>query len=766
MGKSKKKSRISKILSGGSPFPTVGQSNDSTTNNQLPKESKHYSTVHKLISQLNSTIASPNDKIIALNSIVVMCNDPSLREEFFKQNILGLLFSNDPLGQSTSTSKNYNNDNAKDGELQVCFLNSKNLDIVNSTLELLKIIVFEDGYAMSTHLWKKRRIWKYIDMNLNNLKNSFNEFSMNMTSFNNSQKVLLFELTENIFGLIIALINGSESILDEILTNNADNEKMNSIAEFAVNLLKWCLIIDDENKNLKVSLRLFNTLLDLIYDFSSESGDFIERLIFNYGFSLQKLIEFGAMIDDTKINSVTRIYIENIKFQVFEVAGVQLALAGASANDDQDQVVKDFEAKRDQIFIEIYQNLSGYLKQSSKTLDVMLAATQLNPADYANVDSPEFMAKHNEKSKANDEIQAMEISLDLIATIVEFAGTNPALEQLIESSSDNDSQIIEYFNNNKLINSFLDAEFFEFLYQCLVNYNYKFELHALDCFINLAILFGSLSTTDLPSIWKDQAEKYWSSFITNQATSPFFRALKSFNGSNTVDGTVIYNLHTQIKTFGFLNASVKILQTTTANNEQQEQSLITFVQALINNGNSFSTINYHIQLLQSQPKKKKKSNHANSAENKEFVELIGQYYQEFLQLLVVLAQLPLVNLNGIIGDYLFNKVLNPVYQSAAAADEAPFAKEPTSMLDILPPRILIDLISSVFDIYSDKSFVYDGPNFVNKNYSGILKSLKEVLKSDIFKRKIDKNVDANLKALSYATIKELDRFIKYKDHEN
>lgn len=812
MGKSQKKSRLASARA--NPFPAAANLAIATRSNkfsnlaataagsqEIGNGSANEGVTAKaanLLSQLTSETVPVSQKTIVLRSITVMCNDSSLREEFIKQNLFGIICNNNPANASISNGNgNETQQQQHEQAAKKCFLNTSSLEVLNQSLELIKVIAFEDGYPICTHLWKKRKIWTFIALNLENLKNSFNQYSVNSLQFSKNETDLLFELTENLFGLIISLINGSDNILDEFLDKEASNDKMNLVIEFLANLLIWTINVDDsqlsnDKPTLKISLRLLNSILGLFYYFSSESSGFVQRLVFDFGFKLFHLIRFADLMN-SQINNATKVYIEGIKFQIVEIIGLSSSPVPPTTNNNDDEIVDDdteeagiLSEAREALFAEIYGNLSLFLKEKL-SLDQAYAQSQLNLNDYlpsaalspsaATVlpDSSKFAQKYQQKIDATDDIHAAEIAMDLITTIIEFAGTNPELVQRVQDKQHGVSDIrvpkssfaenkqakaandklLEYFNNNALVGAFADAEFYKFLFDCLLKYDLKFELRALDCLNNLAVLFGSLQVDDHPEVWRSQVHNIWSFFSSNNNTknntlvSPLFREI------NTSDKqAVIYDIHLRTKVVNLLNATVAAIDIYT-------YPIASLLEAVI------STFSYiakaHSDILQQKKQK-------NNAENKEILDIVNDFYMEAFQFLAVFAQLPAplteqgnanktpdlcIQINSAVGDFFLTNVLNPDSQAISNSQ---------SMLSFLDTGLVIELLSLVFDIYGDAAYEYDEPVFVQKGYLGVLKQIKEVLKTVVFK-KIDKNQEPELKSLAFDALKELERFIKYKASE-
>lgn len=652
-------------------------------------------------------------RVIALDTIATLCGDASLREEFMKQNVMQAIFpANKP-----------------------SLLEDQLPDIVSGTVSILKTMAFEDGYPLCTHLWKKRRVWPYIKNNIDSLKSSFNDLSQNPDSIPN--KDTLFELTENVLGFVVALINGSDAILLDIMDGD-ENPNMELLSGFIASLLRW--ILDVSSEDLPVSLLLLNTLLDMACDLSSESAAFVEALVFRCGVSLPGIVNFSTKMAP-KLDSATHVFVESLKMQILEVCGANLALAGVP-EADHEKALAEFEKTRETVFIEVYDNLSRFLIDAVSHLDSTLSDAHINPEDYANTES--LGEKINRKKAAVSLLQAVEVAFDLVATLVEFCGSE--LDYVKGDDPETSYQhVTKYLSENSLVTRVLDRNFFTLVRTCLSSFGGKLELHALDCAINLAVLFGSLMRDDVPSLWTDEVRGMWSYLVSElDKVCPFF----STGEPEKLTSDSIYHLHVVVKCLTFFNATFSIV----APDLGEDETLLTVLQK-----SSVWVASISAEVLHSQLKKKKKG--IKSSEAKEFLDLQDAFYTEFIHIWGCLGQLPLVKVNGIVGGFIFDTILRVPYTPLEQAADA------SSFIDILSPELVIEMILSIFDIYSDKKFVYDEPVFKQRGYLQKLKEIKEVLKSDIFKRKIDKNLKVDLKQLSFGVIKEIERFIKYKENE-
>ncbi|KAL3229571.1 hypothetical protein RNJ44_01707 [Nakaseomyces bracarensis] len=362
MGRSKKKSRSS-----ASRLNPLANNNN---NNGLSK--KDASLVDRKLQPLLKNLESvvPNDRSMALGSISVMCEDPHMRKLLLKQKLVSII-----------TTK---------------LLSDKNTEIVVEAYGLLRNLCLEEGYDVSVHLWRSE-IWISILDGFNKLKESLkvlsatsnNENIKKNTAQNKESKRLLFDFAENLLSLVVALCNGSDNILEEVLKS----DKLDKIFEVITDLLTYG--VD------KLPINLFNTILDVIYDFSTESFEFIEAIS-----SVEYLASFIQTLPNLKrstennYNELTEVLAQGIYLQFLD-----LEITYEQANEIIHKVcgsINDINLK------ELEHDLSSIAQDE----------------DIANTANTEVAAKIKEYTKkraiASMKLQSIEIAIDLITAITEI----------------------------------------------------------------------------------------------------------------------------------------------------------------------------------------------------------------------------------------------------------------------------------------------------------------------------------------------------------
>lgn len=409
-------------------------------------ENTRQSKILPLINKLRSSV--PNDRSMALGVITVLCEDQRMRKLLLKEKLVNII-------------------------LEQCLSDSSD-EIVVESFGLLRNLGIEEGYDITKYLWRSD-IWTPIEKALSKIESSFKylEESSNQDKKkeDKSKMQLLFDFAENVLSLIVVIASGSEDLYDEVLL------RIDTALSLVINLLNWNM------PSLKVTLKLLNSLFDFIYELSTQSVEFIKKLENNNGFNLERLIEFvkSPAQDGNKLG---KIYVEGIKFNILEAL---------DKIENKDAVCSD-------ILINIF--------DISTSIDLNKLKKELTPPD----NSTEPIAKENEneevfdsskKNQSQADINCLEISLDLISSILEYLSLN---DQQIENPVSLSSPLV----------TILIDKIYCMLYELL-----KFEISSqnmlslvekiLIALNNMLWLF--LSSTSIPVEWYEKILDLWNVII-------------------------------------------------------------------------------------------------------------------------------------------------------------------------------------------------------------------------------------------------------------
>lgn len=351
MGKSNKRSRASRARLN----PIGSGRGEQPRDNGLVKKK-----LQPLLEKLHSAV--PNDRAMALGSISVLCEDPYMRKLLLKERLIQTVLSK--------------------------LLNDNNTDIVVESFGLLRNIALEEGYDVSTQLWRAD-IWVSIDQGFSKLLESLKALQSGQgqaTKNSGESKRLLFDYADNLLSLVVALANGSDDILRQVL-----DAKVERLFEVIIGLLQYGLA--------KLPLTVFNTVLDLLYDFSSESFQFIEAVAGN-----EYLATFVRSLPDQMnapgFNELTKVLIQGVYLQFLD-----MDITFQQANDIIHAVCSSVKAID--------------LEQVNKDLSVVCHDEELVKSKDSEVAQK---IKHYTAARGNAmmKLQSIEISIDLITAIIEM----------------------------------------------------------------------------------------------------------------------------------------------------------------------------------------------------------------------------------------------------------------------------------------------------------------------------------------------------------
>lgn len=372
-----------------------------TTNNK--EEAKYVTRINTLMKNLESVV--PNERVMALNTITLLCEEEKWRAMFLKQKLVSILLQK--------------------------LINDSNDEIVVDSTGLLRNICIEEGYDVCTYLWRND-FWVTITSAIGKITKSLKALQNNSTNatYNDKNgkegKRLLFDYADNLISCINALTNGSEDILNDILEN-----KLSILLEFVVECLQY--ISSSTESNLPVNL--YNSLLDLIYDFSSESADFVQALGSHAYLSTFIAELFNKVNDKSNTfneqekllgNDLTKILVEGIRLQLCD-----MELSYTDANVIAQQCIEIITK------IDLHQIKSD------------LSSTEEEDLVNGSIKQENVGKKLKEITKRKEnammKVQAVEIGVDIITAVLEIVGSN--IEQQQEQNkikhSTNSIEILE-----------------------------------------------------------------------------------------------------------------------------------------------------------------------------------------------------------------------------------------------------------------------------------------------------------------------------------
>lgn len=514
-------------------------------------------------------------------------------------------------------------------------------EILVSCFDLLKHLIVEEDYDLSIYLLRNG-IWEILE---SNFKKAFSSLDhLNDSNVNIVSKDLLLNYINNLIGVLdnLVLELNSDSINNILLPKLINSTVVNGL--FSV------LKVEDNNNN-KFKNSLILNILQVIYDLSSVSIGFLQNFLLNneeFKLNFQSINE--QQFSNNNTSSLTKIFIIGINLQIFEI------------NDDLND-----------------NNLNGIL---SKIFEI------LNNIDI--------------NSEKDDEFQIVDISLDLLTTIIEIKGS-----LLLEDESKRDLVF-----NSTCIDQILP--FLGKLFEIDFKNNKK-----LVCLNNLMIYLNS------NNLVSDKLMIDLENLNNNKITNEFNTLLQS---SNDIEVIIDY-----------LSFKLNLIEINPEKFSTQE---------------SLSQINKLIELGMK----------LSSIEEMSNIELQIQFITTLLMYLSIIAKnINNLEVTKAIVEFIVKyNLIEPIsfYNNKlqSGLNISKFHKQYNYFIE---ESINIS-INSLFELFDDdysynKTIYHDGD--LNNVLINILSDYRKIYKN------IDKNVNLRLKRQTEETLNNLQRFIEYKKTE-
>ncbi|EGV66338.1 hypothetical protein PSN45_003054 [Yamadazyma tenuis] len=449
MGKLKKGRRNQRARH--NPIGKKGQNGVSDGGEAKKDETTRNNRILPLIEKLSSS--STNDRSMALGAITVLCEDNRMRKLLLKEKLVQII-------------------------MEQC-LNDNSDEVVVEAFGLLRNIGIDEGYDILKYYWRSN-IWITIENSLKKVQESFKylqqppskELTKKQKEDEKSKQQLLFDFTEHLLSLVVVIASGSDDLYDMVF------EKLEPVLNLAIDLINFNISSN------KLSIKLFNTLLDFIYEFCSESNEFIQKLATS-NFSLESVNTF-VHSESQKSNNLGKAYVGGITFHINEVMKM---------NSSKNQVCH-------KILSSLFNNLT--------TIDLEQLKSDLNSKDNANeplyASAPEITqdidqqiaGSSAEKDLAKANLQNIEIVLDLTTSVFEYLAINENFEEPPELSP----ELIELIFK-VIVPSIIELIKFNQANENILSLSDKLIV----CLNNLAWLL--LSSESLPVEWFNVSSAIW-----------------------------------------------------------------------------------------------------------------------------------------------------------------------------------------------------------------------------------------------------------------
>lgn len=428
----------------------VARKNGATGRQESKDESTRQNKIVPLIAKLSSSAA--NDRSLALSAITVLAEDQTMRKLLLKERLVQTL-------------------------VEQVLAHCDDDEIVVEVYGLLRNLTIEEGHDVAKHLWRLD-IWTFIKNGLEKITKSYEFLSSDPKKLDKKRALLLFDFTENILSLIVAIASCSEELYDNIYA------EIEPIVKLVVDLLNWNM------PKLRTSIKLFNALLDFIYEFASDSAAFVTVLVAQEAFSLDALTQ-AVQLPAHDQNNLGKVIVEGIRFHLFEVQ------SGIHA-DKQAACLPILESVFGTITKIEIDALNVQLSTSTKPQEPLPKTNESEKQQDINVP---FGGDSPEKAQARADLQSLDVTIDLFTTICEYLAIN-------------ESHIEEPVSlNNDVVSLLLNVAFPSCLH--LLNFDHQ-NSHVLQLTVKVLVALNNLcwlflSNETIPVEWFSKIPTLWDS---------------------------------------------------------------------------------------------------------------------------------------------------------------------------------------------------------------------------------------------------------------
>lgn len=420
-----------------------GESGAQTAKDEATRQNKIVPLIAKLAS------SAPNDRSMAVNAITVLAENSAMRKMLLKEKLVPTI-------------------------MEQC-LNDSNDEIVVDAFGLLRNLTIEEGHDVAKYLWRAN-IWAAIESGFKKIQDSFEFMNGDAKKLEKKRAYLLYDFTENLLSLVVAIASCSDELYENVYA------KIEPVVKLVVDLLNWNM------PKLRTTTKLFNALLEFIYEFASDSADFINDLAQVPVFNLSGLQEAVATPAHEK-NTLAKVYVQGIQFHFYEIQ--------RKANIQKDafcvQVLNQVFGAVTAVNIDETSKLLG--APDNATAPVAKQSKEEKPEDI----DVAFGGDSPEKTQAKADLQAIDVAIDLFTTICEYLAIN---ENNLQAPVSLDSEII---------GALLGTAYPACLHLLAFDQEHTGQLQLapkiLIALNNLCWLF--LSSESIPVSWYEQIPQLW-----------------------------------------------------------------------------------------------------------------------------------------------------------------------------------------------------------------------------------------------------------------
>lgn len=643
------------------------------------------------------------DRSMAISAINVMSEDAKLRTLLLKERLLKVVLEKS--------------------------IKDTNEEISSEAFGLLRNLCIEEGYDVAVYLWRQQ-VLTAIEESLNKSAKGFEAIaslasnnSADDTKYTKQQVTTMFEFTENVLGLISSLAGSSEDIF-----NSVSARLVPGLGQFLISVISYARSTLTSTSNIAVSPSLFNAVCEVLYVLSEDNPEFIES-VSDYPFD-EILNDFLA--DKKYYPLPSLVYVNGLKYNIL-LHRLSSKNKTNNTNDPDNDNFND-HTTTNSILLEIQKSLIGVIK----CIEIEQAIKDMEPVS-TDASMAEVNKQFQKNIKARSLIESVQVAMEIITAVAETISVDPRDLADIEAANvsesgeiaeedeammvDNDdddlyiSRAVAVKDDDLIDSSVFDRdesandESMDSVLSCLQTEALPliikflhipvFQSRAMAALNNIS--WSMFTKASESATWKSNAQELWTNILPH-ATLP--------NQS-----------YAEIEV---LNSAVGVLWAVAS----------TFKGEVPISGEA---INFLISQTGNLP-----SLFPAEESSEYFIKVVG--------LLAQLAKAPGKQDVTIAVTKFFIETLTTAVNTSVKDTSA-----------ALTPKVAIDILYAIFDVFGDSSYEYDQPIYVEGGLNSKLASMLSPLRK-YFKR-VDRTKEALLRARGDETVLNLARFIDYKKQE-
>lgn len=589
-------------------------------------------------------------------------------------------------------------------------------EIVSEAYGLLRNLCIEEGYDVAVFLWRQD-ILTLIENDLNKSTKAFEAIASGKSDdakFTKQQVTTVFEFTENILGLISSLASSSENIF------NAVSERLSQgLGKFLTSVIAFARSTIESKSSIAVTSSLFTAVCEVLYTLSEDNAKFIESVA---GYPFQEILnEFSE--GKTYYPSPSLVYLNGLKYNLL------MHELSSKRNNNNDDETND-TASTNSILTDIQISLANVIK----SIDTEKALSDMAPLS-SEASMAEVNAQFQKSIHARSLIESVQVAIEIITALAETVSVDPTniaeaeepTEEIIEEEdeammieNDDDElyirKAVQTHDNDAVDTSVFNGESTEDDWEPVLAYLNNTSLPLVSQFLDIPE-FQSRAMAALNNIswsihgkasnhkqWKQSAEELWTKILPR----------------------VTANDQTKYTEIEVLNSATGVLWAVASTFKGQVPISSEALSVLISQTTSFASL---------YP-----------------AEECAEYCSKAVGLLAQLAKAPgKHDITVAVSQFLFDTLSTA--QATSVKDARP----------IQSPKVVIEIIYAIFEVFGDASYDYDMSVYVQGGLNAKLAAMLSPLRK-YFKR-VDRIKEPLLRARGDECVLNLARFIDYKKQE-